>query len=131
MNVELESHKQALSVMTENSKFEYQRRMHDFSLYRTKKHDVYPVLYKKFIVPFNEIQEIYLNWDWPFFDNIEDEFLDNFMLRNGIEEDKRKELIEEWKQSSNVNNIKHEIKFTKLTSCHSNFKEAYNFFSRT
>ncbi|MGG4155873.1 hypothetical protein [Peribacillus muralis] len=45
-NKKLESHKHDLQKITEDIKYDYQRKIHDFSLYSNKKHEVYAELYK-------------------------------------------------------------------------------------
>lgn len=46
-NKKLEDHKQELSLVTENAKYELNKKMFDFEAYGTKKHEVYPELYEK------------------------------------------------------------------------------------
>ncbi|MFP7479484.1 hypothetical protein [Terribacillus saccharophilus] len=41
----LEDHKHDLQLLTKEVEYDYQRRIHDFSLFSSKKHEVYPQLY--------------------------------------------------------------------------------------
>lgn len=45
-NKKLENHKHDLQKITEDIKYDYQRKIHDFSLFSNKKHEVYAELYK-------------------------------------------------------------------------------------
>jgi hypothetical protein len=40
----LEDHKHQLNMITETAKFDFQRKIHDFTLYTTKKHEAYAEL---------------------------------------------------------------------------------------
>lgn len=46
-NTKLENHKKELAVMTERAKYDISRKLFDFEAYATKKHTVYPELYKR------------------------------------------------------------------------------------
>ncbi|MCM3257031.1 hypothetical protein M3664_04450 [Paenibacillus lautus] len=46
----LETHKHELQMLMENNKFDLQRKMLDFNLFTTKKHEVYTNLYNLFLV---------------------------------------------------------------------------------
>lgn len=52
----LEDFKKDLSTLLEYEKFDFQRRIHDFSLYSSQRHIVYPELYKLIITTFNNIR---------------------------------------------------------------------------
>ncbi|WP_445505806.1 hypothetical protein [Niallia sp. 03091] len=54
-NKKLENFKSELSLLTEEKKLDFQRKIHDFSLYSTKRHEIYPILYKKISDSFNDI----------------------------------------------------------------------------
>ncbi|MED1221553.1 hypothetical protein [Bacillus paralicheniformis] len=43
----LEKYKDALSQHAENRRFDIERKMHDFSLYSTKRHELYPEIFKR------------------------------------------------------------------------------------
>jgi len=54
----LERHKSDLQNILELNKFDLQRKMHDFSLYTTKKHEIYPKLYQLFLLADGRLGEL-------------------------------------------------------------------------
>lgn len=48
-NSRLEKFKTDLVLITEQKKLDFQKKIHDFSLYSNKRHEVYPMIYKNFI----------------------------------------------------------------------------------
>jgi hypothetical protein len=48
----LAEHKQSLDILTEQKKAEFQKQIHDFTLYNTKKHEIYSELYKLLLIAF-------------------------------------------------------------------------------
>jgi len=58
-NKRLEDHKHELSLVTEAERFNYQRKIQDFSLFTTKKHEHYAELYHLLLVADGEIQALY------------------------------------------------------------------------
>ncbi|MED3759700.1 hypothetical protein P4555_11565 [Peribacillus frigoritolerans] len=54
----LEKHKQELADMTEKSKYDISKRLFDFEAYATKKHTVYPELYKRLFEIKNQVTKI-------------------------------------------------------------------------
>ncbi|WP_405082154.1 hypothetical protein ACI48J_06015 [Paenibacillus chitinolyticus] len=129
LNVELENHKQSLSVMTENSKFDYQRMMHDFSLYRTKKHEIYPELYKMMVGWHSEVKPLYKNWNWPNFSKFTKEIMKRYLIDNEINEDVADNLLMEWNTGNkNINEIKYRLKRVSYQKATKNLRDAFNFF---
>ncbi|MCM3730057.1 hypothetical protein M3196_00035 [Fictibacillus nanhaiensis] len=57
----LENHKHDLSLITEQTRFDYQRKIHDFGLYSGKRHEYYPILYGKILRMHREIRGFYIN----------------------------------------------------------------------
>jgi hypothetical protein len=55
-NKKLENFKNDLSLAAEERKLDFQRRIHDFSLYSTQRHQVYPEIYKLLINAFANIR---------------------------------------------------------------------------
>ncbi len=55
----LESYKQELTIATENAKFDYQRKIQDFNLFATKKHEVYGEMNKLMLIAEGKILNLY------------------------------------------------------------------------
>lgn len=58
-NRKLENFKTDLSLLVEKKKLDFQRKIHDFSLYSNKRHEIYPEIYKNTLKAKNEL-EIFL-----------------------------------------------------------------------
>lgn len=56
-NSKLAVHKQELNDLTERTKYDLSKRLFDFEVYATKKHEVYPVIYSKIFETFNKMRE--------------------------------------------------------------------------
>lgn len=52
----LEKFRADLTVLTEEKKLDFQRKIHDFSLYSNKKHEIYPEIYKNLLKAKNELE---------------------------------------------------------------------------
>ncbi|MEC0248903.1 hypothetical protein P4H65_24220 [Paenibacillus chitinolyticus] len=128
LNVELESHKQALTVMTENSKFDYQRMMLDFSLYRNKKHEIYPELFKKLYVAVREFRHLNVTWDWPLdrYSKIE---IEEFLSEHLFKEEEIRYVIETWDEKKDVNKIIFKMKMRELGSAQQKFSDTLEYFA--
>ncbi|ACT00207.1 hypothetical protein [Paenibacillus sp. JDR-2] len=57
-NKKLENHKSELQSLQEYNKFDLQRKMHDFSLYNSKKHAIYPNVYELFLNAQGRLNEL-------------------------------------------------------------------------
>ncbi|MGW9126269.1 hypothetical protein ACWGPW_14795 [Paenibacillus chitinolyticus] len=137
LNIELESHKQALSVMTENSKFEYQRMMYDFSLYRTKKHEIYPELFKLIVTGYYSFARLLDDWKIPEFSNYSKDMMEKYLLSRGVVIEEAHEFLLSYESidSRNVKlRIKHldwNISFNHLTSLNHYFHQTQLYLSDT
>jgi len=56
-NNKLEKYRQELNLLTEQVKYDLNKRMFDFQAYATKKHEVYPELYRKLVASLFLIQQ--------------------------------------------------------------------------
>ncbi|WP_068775759.1 hypothetical protein [Paenibacillus sp. FJAT-26967] len=130
--MELESHKQVLSIMTESSKFEYQRMMHDFSLYRNKKHEIYPELFQKIMLGYNNIHELHYVWSWLNFRKFNKEKLKSVLLAMEFASSEKIDMIiADWETSKDeiVQDIKFHSKLKELLDCRDLFMSAYAYYS--
>ncbi|EGL19292.1 MULTISPECIES: hypothetical protein [unclassified Paenibacillus] len=124
LNIELESHKQALSVMTENSKFDYQRMMLDFSLYRNKKHEIYPELFKKLYVAVRELSHLSVSWDQENLDMYSIVKIEKYLF----EEEEIRHVSEDCDEKD-VGKIKIKMMVEELKEAQQKFQDALDYFT--
>lgn len=62
-NKQLEQYKQELSIISENIKYDINRKLFDFEAYASKKHTVYPELYRLLLESWDDISSIRFNFD--------------------------------------------------------------------
>ncbi|MEM5598395.1 hypothetical protein AAHB53_22535 [Niallia circulans] len=55
-NRRLESFRNELTLLTEEKKLDFQRKIHDFSLYSNKRHELYPEIYKNLLKAKKELK---------------------------------------------------------------------------
>lgn len=125
---QLKSHKQSLNLIVENKKFDIQRMMHDFSLYRNKKHEIYPELYKLMVTTVDNIKEIKQNWYWPNYENHSREMiketLENFRVKKKVID----RIISDWTVNKSIEDMKYEIKMQALTESIDDFRKTKDYF---
>ncbi|MDF2039857.1 hypothetical protein P2R12_23225 [Cytobacillus oceanisediminis] len=83
---ELEEYKHDLNLITEEKKFDYQRKLHDFNLYRTRRHESYRVLYKLALSSLNKINQSRKQTVWPKFEDMTYEEIEVY-LKTEIKDD--------------------------------------------
>ncbi len=59
LDTKLEDHKSALQRVASETQFDYQRRIQDFNLYTSRKHEIYPEVYKKIFEAESNLLQIY------------------------------------------------------------------------
>lgn len=109
---QLKSHKQSLNLIVENKKFDIQRMMHDFSLYRNKKHEIYPELYKLMVTTVDNIKEI------------KQKTLENFRVKKKVID----RIISDWTVNKSIEDMKYEIKMQALTESIDDFRKTKDYF---
>ncbi|WP_203362432.1 hypothetical protein [Bacillus sp. REN10] len=99
---ELENHRNNLLKVTEKMRFDFQRKVHDFSLYTNKRHEVYPEIYKHILITDSMImrlkhQRIYLTWE-----GFNEEDLLEYMNNHRVPRRESDEIIRLWKFDKNA-----------------------------
>ena len=56
-NKKLETYKQELATITENAKYDISKKLYDFEAYASKRHSVYPELYRLVFEPWSELSQ--------------------------------------------------------------------------
>lgn len=56
-NKKVETYKQELTIITENAKYDISKKLYDFEAYASKKHAVYPELYRLVFEPWSELSQ--------------------------------------------------------------------------
>ncbi|ARU61867.1 hypothetical protein CBW65_13125 [Tumebacillus avium] len=91
----LESHRHTLMLITEETKFDFQRRIQDFSLFTSKKHEAYQELYKLILIANGKV----LSFSGGFkselsFEEFSKEDLEKYMTDKKVVSGKMKYLLE-------------------------------------
>lgn len=111
---QFEEHKVELQLLVESKMFEFQRMTHDFHLYRNKKHECYPELYKLSMLSIQALEKLMINWNMPNFNSYSEVALKSYLIMEGISEEKADTLIERTDSELNIQNIIHELKMVEL-----------------
>lgn len=62
-NKKLETHKQELAIITEHAKYDISKKLYDFEAYASKKHEIYPELYRRASETWHEILRFRYKFD--------------------------------------------------------------------
>lgn len=62
-NKKLETHKQELAIITEHAKYDISKKLYDFEAYASKKHEIYPELYRLAAETWHEILRFRYKFD--------------------------------------------------------------------
>ena len=62
-NKKLENYKQELAIITENAKYDISKKLYDFEAYASKKHAVYPELYRLVFEPWKDLTRFRFRFD--------------------------------------------------------------------
>ncbi|WP_440960437.1 hypothetical protein ACN6KS_21305 [Paenibacillus nitricinens] len=95
----LEQHKHDLQLIIEQNKFDIQRKMHDFSLYTTKRHEIYTKLYSLFMTAQGSVASMWGYRQIPDFAKFNAEELKKYLLENDVIEEKMIYFLNNWEFS--------------------------------
>lgn len=122
-NSRLETHKSQLAL-------ENQRRIQDFNLYTTKRHEVYPELYKLILIADGNIRGLVGLRSVLTFEEFNREDLENYLKEKNVVQGKKNELLSLW-DADKDRGIKKMKKYLRLLEIHQaklTFHEAKNYF---
>lgn len=84
----LEDHKHDLSLLSKGVDFDYQRQIHDFNLFSSKKHEVYAELYSQLVNAKNEMEIVTSNYrQYPKFKDYTVENVSEFLTGLAISQE--------------------------------------------
>lgn len=91
----LEDHKHELSLAAEAARFDYQRRISDFNLYSSARHESYAELWKLIRAAHGRILELArpVAQEFDYFDADD---VEKYLIRKGIPSGKRTEVLQVW-----------------------------------
>lgn len=101
----LETHKHELQVIIETNKFDLQRRMLDFNLFTTKKHEVYSKLFNCFLLAEGQATALGIV-EYPDLEKYDEFQLEEFLKKIGMPITDILHFLNNWKdgEKSNLNN---------------------------
>ena len=127
----MESYKQELIVATENAKFDFQRKIQDFNLFTTKKHEVYGELNKLLLTAEGGILNLYGLRTELSYEEYNREDLKKLMDREGFPEGKMDEILKFFDANDKFNAIllmKHFLRIKEFRDANNELINARNFF---
>lgn len=101
-NKKLENHRHDLQKITEDIKYDYQRKIHDFSLFSNKKHEVYAELYKLLNDANNKVKIATAVFrQYPNFHNQQFEKVEKYLNEYQVSDDNIEHLRSKWANGTN------------------------------
>ncbi|MFA5839866.1 MAG: hypothetical protein WC890_04325 [Candidatus Margulisiibacteriota bacterium] len=92
----LEEHKHALSLITENAKFDYQKKLSDFNLYVQKKHQIYSELFKYIMIADGKVAGLRGCKEFPTFQEYNKMDIEEYLLKLKVPRGKIEDIINIW-----------------------------------
>lgn len=122
----LEDHKHDLQMIVENNKFDIQRKMHDFSLYASKKHSIYADLYGLFLNAEKMSKRMMGFREMPNYIAYSGKELEYALRNKGIPEVKIEYYVEGWNsyKSTKIDDLKMYIQFFEINEAKLAFSES-------
>ncbi|MBB6689916.1 hypothetical protein H7B90_00730 [Cohnella xylanilytica] len=127
-NKKIEGFKNELQIVLESKKFDFQRLTFDFNLYRNKKHECYPELYKLIMKAVFGTQSLINNWDFPEFEKYSEDMLRKYLINKGVADDKIDELSLQFKNGIINEFVKYEVKMAEWYRVNDDYKRAHEYF---
>jgi len=124
----LEAHKQGLNLLTEQAKFDLQRRLADFSLFATRKHDAAAKVWEASRVAHGYVTSLFgVSHDYTFEEfNLED--MRAHLEAKGVPKGKQKEVLAQWpkNRSEAVKELRPYLRMLRVQEADRKFQEAKN-----
>lgn len=127
----LENHKHELQQITEEIRYDYQRKIHDFSLFSSKRHEVYAHLYKLYTKANNEVKIATSPYrEYPNFKKNDSEKVEKYLLEMDINKDVVEKIKNIWGGDKEIafKEFKNAIDFKKLITADGSRIEALTYF---
>lgn len=126
----LADHQAALDKITESERYNYQRLIHDFSLYSSKKHDVYPELFKLVFTAQGQIIGLMGFGYMPDFDKFRKEDVERYLSIRSILPSEQSRILNLWDVDlkTAVNELRHILRNVEIGQARSKWFEARAYF---
>ncbi|WP_284640763.1 hypothetical protein [Paenibacillus silviterrae] len=130
----LETHKQELQLIAEANKFDFQRRMQDFNLYTTKRHEAYMNIYDKFLHADGHIRGLMGLQNRPDYNEYNSDDLDRRLRNFDLLENKINEFKRKWQECTSQNRsyliqeIEDYLRMVEIQKAGLSLTEANNYF---
>ncbi|KGE17552.1 hypothetical protein [Paenibacillus wynnii] len=125
----LENHKQKLNVHTENLKFDLQKKIHDYSLYSVKRHEIYPQLFKLLLIAEGNIRSLFGFRRVLTFEEFNKADIKIFMEGREVVEGKQELILSLWDNQKNnaIEELKAYLKVLDIQDARKSLVEAKNY----
>ncbi|ANC77191.1 hypothetical protein ABE65_010405 [Fictibacillus phosphorivorans] len=111
----LENHKHDLSLIAEHTRFDYQRKIHDFGLYSSKRHEYYPELYGLILRMHRNIRSFYFHSTVPTGLLLSKNVFTDYLSKFKISAERIDLILHLWEKGpDSLEEIKKQIKDAKL-----------------
>ncbi|PBB04976.1 hypothetical protein [Salimicrobium humidisoli] len=111
---ELADYQHNLSLITEEQKFDYQRKLQDFNLYRTQRHESYRVLYKNAVTAVKNVKKMG-NHQFPNFESMTDDEIFLYLKKEMVDEIDINEALRKYGESEDTSFLKTSLAKAKAT----------------
>lgn len=92
----MENHKHNLQLITEQAKFDYQRKIQDFGLYTTKRHEAYAEVYKLVLIAYGKVTDLRGLRRVLSFEDYDSEDIKKYLEEKKIPTRKITEIVGKW-----------------------------------
>lgn len=129
-DTKLADHQAVLARVSDSERYNYQRLIHDFSLYSSKKHDVYPELYKLILTANGHIVGLMGFGYMPDFDKFKKEDVEAYLSTRTLLPSRQKSITDMWNidQNTAINELRYLLRSIETGTARSKWFEARGFF---
>lgn len=132
LDQQLEERKQELQVLTEDAKTEFSRQLQNFSIYNTKRHETYALLYALFLQSFQEISSLNIKLAANNFSQYSSKKLEKLLQDIGAEQSIIDRYVTNWEnQKQNwevLETLSKDVKSIKIELAHNKLQKTKNEF---
>lgn len=92
----IEKHRHDLQMVADEANFEYQKRIHSFTLYASERHTVYPALYKQILFSHSKVLSLRGHRTLLTFEEFNKADIENYMVQRELPNGVREGILEHW-----------------------------------
>ncbi|RUS41954.1 hypothetical protein [Cohnella sp. AR92] len=126
----LEQYKQSLSQLTENLKFDLQRRIQDFSLYTNKRHEKLPELFRLLLIADSKIRGLFGGRRSLTFQEFNRKDIEKYLLEHQVPQGKIETVLIAWSVNKEeaIKEMNEYLRVIEFSEARKSFYEAKNFY---